>query len=78
MQGRTVRPCIVKVVPVYAVVAGLAEVRGNIDGIGSNGYRCREIHLLPARFGLIGEGGSRQQFTRTCPQIANMGAGVGG
>ena len=57
-------------------MAGGGEVRGDIVGIGGNGDRICEVHLLPAGSRFSYEGCGRQLAASGRPQVADMSAGV--
>ena len=78
MDRTVVHPCTGKVATVDRIVAIGCEVRRHIDGVGIDGHRGREVHLLPTRSSFAGEGGRCQQAARGSPQIADVRAGVGG
>ena len=54
------------------------EVGGDIGGVWVYRHWLGEVHLLPAGCRLAGEGGAGQQLAAGGPQVADVGAGVGG
>src|SRR5262249_62212261 len=67
----------VEVRTIRGVVPPGREVRRDVGGVLVDLHRLGEVHLLPARRRLAGEGGAGQQLTGRAPQAADMRAGVG-
>ena len=55
-----------------------SEVRRDVGGVLVERDRLGEVDLLPARSGLVGEGGAGQQLPVRCPEVADVGPGVAG
>src|SRR5580700_4979176 len=68
--------CRIEIVPVNSKISRRTKVRCNIYGVGREGHRRREVHLLPARAALPCEGRPRQQRAAAAPEVPYMGACV--
>src|SRR5262245_22592930 len=77
MQGSTINACGSEVADVTAEVSVVRVIGGDVDGVGGDWNRRREVHLLPAGGGLVGEGGGGEQRAGARPEVADVSAGVG-
>ncbi len=78
MQGGVVNAEGGKVSWVQTEMPHAGLIGGHVQGVCCDGYRPREVRLLPAGSCFSREGNTRQERAGATPQMACMGARVGG